>query len=32
MKLQAMHAEIYADLAALSDRVQASYDEEIHHA
>lgn len=31
-KLQAMHATIYADLAALSDRVQASYDEEINHA
>jgi len=32
-KLQAMHAQVYADLAALSDRVQASYgDEEISHA
>lgn len=30
--LQAMHAAIYADLAALSDRVQASNDEETNHA
>lgn len=30
--LQRHYAQISADLAALSDRVQASYDEEIHHA
>jgi len=32
LKLQSTHTKIYADLAALSDRVQASYGEEIDHA